>query len=117
LNLLTQGIVIQVLPNQHNLIFLRTIAPFFVIKRESLAAEVENVPLRAFVKPEDAFGAEDRGRQLIVEEVLEFLDGKGFIALDRNRGEAVYCQVIGMVMVVMVVIVVMFAVSVVVIAV
>lgn len=74
--------MIQILTNQHDLIFLGTIAPLFIVKRESLAAEVEDVTLRAFVEPEDAFGAEDRGRQQIVEEVLEFFDGEGLVALD-----------------------------------
>jgi hypothetical protein len=43
---------------------------------------VEDVTFGAFVKPEDAFGAEDGGGELVVEELLELFDGEGAIALE-----------------------------------
>ena len=76
--------MIQVLTDQHQLILSRTIVPFFVIQREPLAAEMENVTFGAFVKPEDTFCSENRCRQLVVEEILEFLDRKGLFAFKRN---------------------------------
>ena len=36
----------------------------------------------AFVKPEDALGTEYAGRQLVVEEVLEFAQGEGAFAAE-----------------------------------
>jgi len=81
--------VIEILTDQHNLVFGLAF-PLVIVKREAFAAEVEDVAARsavvvaAFVKPEDTFGTKDRGRKLIVEKVLEFADGKGAIALKRN---------------------------------
>ena len=75
--------MIEILTDQNQLILRRTF-PLIVIQREPFAAQVENVTLRAFIKPENAFGAEHIRRQLVVEEVLEFSDIEGTIALDRH---------------------------------
>lgn len=79
----SQLIVIQVLANQHQLIFRGTF-PFIIVEGEALAAEVENVPFRAFLKPQDALSTEHVIRELIVQEVLKFFDVEGAIALDRQ---------------------------------
>ncbi len=100
-------VVVEVLANEDDLVF-GLASPFGVVEGEAFAAEVEDVAFGAFVEPEDAFGAEDGGGKLVVEEVLEFLDGKGAIALKRNRGKAIHFQVVGMVMVM---VMVMFAVA------
>jgi len=51
---------------------------------------VEDVALRTFLKPEDAFGPKDVFGQLIVEKMLKLANRKGAIALKRNRGKPVY---------------------------
>jgi hypothetical protein len=58
IELLTEGGVIQVLANQHELVFGLTF-PLIVVEGKAFATEMKNVPLGAFLKPEDAFGAED----------------------------------------------------------
>lgn len=80
--------MIEILANEHELVFGLTL-PLIIIQGKALAAEVEDMPLGAFVKPENAFGPENILRQLIVEEVLELTDGKGAIALKRNRGKPI----------------------------
>jgi hypothetical protein len=76
------------LPNQHKLSF-RSTFPLGVIQREALAAEVKDVALGAFIKPEDAFCTENRCRKLRIQEMLELLDSEGAIALKRNRGKSI----------------------------
>ena len=87
--LLSQSVMIKVLTNQYDLI-LGIAFPFVVVQRKALPAEMENVSLRAFIKPENAFGAENILRQLIIEKVLKLANGEGAIAFERNRGEPIH---------------------------
>jgi hypothetical protein len=88
--------VVEVLADQDELVFgLGTVFPLVVIEGEPLAAEVEDVAFGAFVEPEDAFGSEDVGAELVVEEVLEFADAEGPIATKGERGKAFDFQVVG----------------------
>ena len=50
-DLLSQNVLVQVLPNQHELIFQRPTVPLFVFQRKPFAAEVKNMTLRALIKP------------------------------------------------------------------
>ena len=79
LELLAQCGVVEITADDHQLIFAFT-WPLTVVNRESLAGEMEHVAPLTFVEPEDAFGAEYRGRELIVEEVLELAQREGAIA-------------------------------------
>ena len=65
--------MIQPLPNQYELVLLLAL-PLAVIQREALAAEVEDVATGAFLKPENALGAEYRRWHLVVEEILKLAD-------------------------------------------
>ena len=85
--------MVEVLANEHQLIFGGTF-PFIVIQGKALAAEVENVALGAFLKPEDALGPKDRFRQLIIEEILKLANGKGAIAGKGEGGEPVDSEVV-----------------------
>ena len=81
--------MIKFLSNQDELIFGCT-RPFGIVQREPFTAEVEDVTLGAFVEPENAFGTEDGGWELVIEELLELFDGEGAIALKRQRSKAIY---------------------------
>ena len=81
--LLSQGIMVQILTNQDDLVF-GIAFPLIIIKRKALAAEMENVSLGAFFKPENAFGSENVIWQLIVEKVLKLANGERAIAFERN---------------------------------
>ena len=66
------------------------------------------MPPLALVEPEDPLGAKHLSGQLIVEEVLEFAQGKGTVGRKRQRGVALYRGVVGMGGVLMAVPVLMF---------
>jgi hypothetical protein len=80
--------MIQVLPDQHQLVLLLAF-PLVVIEREALTAEVEDMPFGTFIKPENSLSPENRLRELIVEKILESFDGKRAIALKGDRGKAI----------------------------
>lgn len=72
LQLLAQLGVIELFADQHKLVAaLAGGAPVAVVDREAFAGQVEYMTPFALVEPEDAFGAEDAGWQLIIEKVLE----------------------------------------------
>ena len=50
--------MVKILADEYELIFGLAL-PFIIVEGKALAAEVENVALRTFVKPENALGAED----------------------------------------------------------
>ena len=66
--------MIQILTDQDQLIFRFLIPPGIILQGESLAGEVEDVALGAFLKPQNSFGAKHFAGQLIIQELLEFLD-------------------------------------------
>ena len=72
LQVLAQLGVVEVFANQHDLVLAIAGGPVGVVDGEALAGQVEDVATLAFVEPENAFGSEDGGGQLIVEEILEF---------------------------------------------
>ena len=72
LQVLAQLGVVEVFANQHDLVLAIAGGPVGVVDGEALAGQVEDVAPLAFVEPENAFGSEDGGGQLIVEEILEF---------------------------------------------
>ncbi len=52
--------MIKILTNQYKLVFpLCAVFPLFVVEGKAFAAEVEDMALRAFIEPENAFSAED----------------------------------------------------------
>jgi len=67
--------VIEIAADDHQLI-LAGADPVAVIDREAFACQVEDMAPLALVEPENALGAEDGRRQLVVEEILEFAQGK-----------------------------------------
>jgi hypothetical protein len=71
--------VVHVLANQHQLV-LGLPLPLVVVEGKALAAEVEDMALGAFVKPENALGTKHDLGQLVVEKVLKLANGKGAIA-------------------------------------
>jgi hypothetical protein len=71
LQLVAQASVVEVSADQHELVFAIT-GPLGVVNRKTLASEVKDVSLLAFVEPENAFGPEHLLWQLIIEEVLKF---------------------------------------------
>ena len=81
--LLTQLIVVHILANEDQLIFLGS-SPLAVVQREALTTEMEDVALLALLKPKNALRSKDTFRQLVVEEMLELANGKGAIALNRQ---------------------------------
>ena len=50
--------MVKILADEHELIFGFAF-PLIIVEGKALAAEVENVALRTFVKPENALGTED----------------------------------------------------------
>ena len=82
LQLAPQLVVVEVLADQHNLVLAGRIRPVGVVDREALAGQVKHMPPLTFVEPQDPLGPEDFRGQLVVEEVLEFAQGKG--ALGRE---------------------------------
>ena len=83
--LFAQEAVIQVAANDYQLVLAFT-GPVTVIDREALACQVEHMPAFTFVEPKNAFSPEDGGWQLVVEEVLEFAQGKRSITAEGQRG-------------------------------
>ncbi len=55
----SQRLMVQFLPDQHQLI-LGLAFPVFIIQRKSLAAQMEHMAFGALLKPEDAFGPKNR---------------------------------------------------------
>ena len=87
-DLRSQGVVIQVLTNQHQLV-LGFAFPVIIIQREAFAAEVEDMTFGAFAEPENTLSAKDISRKLIVEEELEFANIKGLVAGEGDGGKAI----------------------------
>lgn len=81
-DLATKHFMVKVLTNQNQLIFGFAF-PIVIIQGETLAAEVKNVALGAFLEPKDTLSAEYVFGELVVQKVLKFLDVKGAIALNR----------------------------------
>jgi hypothetical protein len=76
--------VIQVLANQHQLIFGGTF-PLVVIQGKALTTEVEDMAFGAFVKPENSLRPKHRLRQLVIEEMLKLANGEGALAGKGQR--------------------------------
>ena len=108
LELLPQGLVVDVTANQHQLVLAIT-GPVGVVDGKAFACQMEHVAAFAFVEPEDSFGPEHLLRHLVVQEVLELAQGERAIALEGHRGESldVLMVVVAMAMAVVMVSVVM----------
>ncbi len=83
LQLAAQQGVIQLLADQDQLVAaIGWGAPVAVVDGEAFTRQMKHMPPFTFVEPEDAFGTEHAGGQLVVEEVLEFAQGEGAIAAE-----------------------------------
>ena len=81
LELLPQGLVVDVTANQHQLV-LAIAGPIGVVDGKSFACQMEHVASFAFVEPEDSLGSEHLLGHLVVEEVLELAQCEGSITLE-----------------------------------
>ena len=70
LELLPQGVVVDVTANQHQLI-LAISGPVGVVDGKAFACQMEHVAAFAFVEPQHSLGTEHLLRHLVVQEVLE----------------------------------------------
>ena len=120
LELLPQGLVVDVTANQHQLV-LAIAGPIGVVDGKSFACQMEHVASFAFVEPEDSLGSEHLLGHLVVEEVLELAQGERSITLEGHGGESldrlmirVITMAVVMVMAVVVVMIVVMPVPVVV---
>ena len=87
LELLPQGLVVDVTANQHQLV-LAIAGPIGVVDGKSFACQMEHVASFAFVEPEDSLGSEHLLGHLVVEEVLELAQGERSITLEGHGGES-----------------------------
>ena len=87
LELLPQGLVVDVTANQHQLVLAIT-GPVGVVDGISFACQMEHVASFAFVEPEDSLGSEYLLGHLVVEEVLELAQGERSITLEGHGGES-----------------------------
>ena len=87
LELLPQGLVVDVTANQHQLVLAIT-GPVGVVDRNPFACQMEHMASFAFVEPEDSLGSEHLLGHLVVEEVLELAQGERSITLERHGGES-----------------------------
>ena len=87
LELLPQGLVVDVTANQHQLVLAIT-GPVGVVDGKSFACQMEHVASFAFVEPEDSLGSEHLLGHLVVEEVLELAQGERSITLEGHGGES-----------------------------
>ena len=78
--------MVDVATNQHQLI-LAIACPVGVVDGEALASEVKHVASLAFVEPENPLRPEHLLGHLVVQEVLEFAQGEGTIALEGQGRE------------------------------
>ena len=78
-----QRSLIQVLPNQHELVFGLPL-PKIIFQGEALARQVKNVAVFAFLEPQNSLSPKDCLRHLIIQKALELADHKGAIALKGN---------------------------------
>ena len=77
------------LANEHQLVFGGPF-PFFIIEGKPFAAQVKNMPLRALLKPENAFCSENILGELVVQKILKLANSKGAIALKRQGGKSIH---------------------------
>src|SRR6185312_6552929 len=89
---------VELAADQHQPVLSRT-GPGAFIQRKPAADEMKDEAALAFGEPENALAAEHRGRELLVEEVLELLKREGPVAQEGDRGEAVIRQMIMAVMI------------------
>lgn len=47
------------------------------------------MPLATLIKPKNALGSKDIQRQLLIQKILEFANGKGAIALKGQGGKPI----------------------------
>ena len=87
LELLPQGLVVDVTANQHQLVLAIT-GPVGVVDGKPFACQMEHVASFAFVEPEDSLGSEHLLGHLVVEEVLELAQGERSITLEGHGGES-----------------------------
>ena len=80
--------MIQILPNQNQLIFGGAF-PLFIIQGKALATQMKDMTLGTFVKPENALGSKHILRQLVIQKVLELADIKGPVTVDRHGSKAI----------------------------
>ena len=120
LELLPQGLVVDVTANQHQLVLAIT-GPVGVVDGKPFACQMEHMASFAFVEPEDSLGSEHLLGHLVVEEVLELAQGERSITLEGHGGESldrlmirVITMAVVMVMAVVVVMIVVMPVPVVV---
>ena len=123
LELLPQGLVVDVTANQHQLVLAIT-GPVGVVDGKPFACQMEHMASFAFVEPEDSLGSEHLLGHLVVEEVLELAQGERSITLEGHGGESldrlmirVITMAVVMVMIVPMVVVMAVAMTVLVVAV
>ena len=93
LELLPQGLVVDVTANQHQLVLAIT-GPVGVVDGKPFACQMEHMASFAFVEPEDSLGSEHLLGHLVVEEVLELAQGERSITLEGHGGESLDCLMI-----------------------
>ena len=106
LELLPQGLVVDVTANQHQLVLAIT-GPVGVVDGKAFACQMEHMAAFAFVEPEDSLGPEHLLGHLVVEEVLELAQCEGPITLERKGGESLDVLMVTVLMAVVMVSVVM----------
>ena len=99
LELFAQGVVVEIATDEHQLI-LAFSSPVAVVDGKAFAGQMEHVPPRTLVEPEDALGPEHSVWKLIVKKVLELAQAEGAVTAERQGGETFDREVIRRLMVV-----------------